>query len=310
MPPTPPEVKLGALDLNLLVVFDAVMQERNVTRAGQRLGLSQPAMSHALSRLRHMLKDDLFIRSPKGMLPTPRAEQLAVPVRTALDGLQQSLEPTLFDPSKAIRRFRIAVDNYSAVVLVGILAARIGKIAPKVLLEFQPSGTLKILDLLDRGELDLAIGPHSEPGERFSYQSLLQDEFVAVLRKNHSATGIRELAIEKFADLPHLEISSARHATDFIDEALAQRKLTRRIALRAPFLSAVRILVSSNMVSVLPQRIAEELVRYRPLAIRALPFSSPVIETAMIWPRWLDNQPAHGWLRGIVAGMSGELHAR
>ena len=224
MPPTPPEVKLGALDLNLLVVFDAVMQERNVTRAAQRLGLSQPAMSHALSRLRYMLKDDLFIRSPKGMLPTPRAEQLAAPVRTALDGLQQSLEPTQFDPSKAIRRFRIAVDNYSAVVLVGILAARIGEVAPKVLLEFQPSGTLKILDLLDRGELDLAIGPHSEPGERFSYQLLLRDEFIAVMRKNHSATSIGELAIEKFADLPHLEISSARHATDFIDEALAKRK--------------------------------------------------------------------------------------
>src|ERR1700730_17169613 len=161
MVPTATEVKLGALDLNLLVVFDAVMQERNVTRAAQRLGLSQPAMSHALSRLRHMLKDDLFIRSPKGMLPTPRAEQLAAPVRTALDGLQQSLEPTQFDPSKATRRFRIAVDNYAAVVLVGILAARIGKIAPQVLLEFQPSGTLKIIDLLDRGELDLAIGPYS-----------------------------------------------------------------------------------------------------------------------------------------------------
>jgi DNA-binding transcriptional LysR family regulator len=183
-----------------------------------------------------MLKDDLFIRSPKGMLPTPREEQLAVPVRLALDGLQQSLEPTQFDPSKAIRRFRIAVDNYSAVVLVGILAARIGKIAPKVLLEFQPSGTLEILDLLDRGELDLAIGPHSQPGERFSYRMLLEDEFVAVLRRSHSAASKRELAIEEFADLPHLEISSARHATDFIDEALAQRKLTRRIGLRAPFL--------------------------------------------------------------------------
>src|SRR5438445_13438310 len=90
-------VKLSAIDLNLLVVFDAVMQERNVTRAGHRLGLSQPAMSHALTRLRHMLKDDLFIRSPKGMVPTPRSEQLAEPVRAALDGLQHSLEPTQFD---------------------------------------------------------------------------------------------------------------------------------------------------------------------------------------------------------------------
>jgi DNA-binding transcriptional LysR family regulator len=130
----PPGVKLGAIDLNLLVVFDAVMQERNVTRAGQRLGLSQPAMSHALTRLRYMLKDDLFIRSPKGMLPTPRAEQLALPVRSALDGLQHSLEPTQFIPSEATRNFRIAVDNYSAVVLVGLLAGRITKIAPGVTL--------------------------------------------------------------------------------------------------------------------------------------------------------------------------------
>src|SRR5882757_4943617 len=143
-------VKLGAIDLNLLVVFDAVMQERNVTRAGERLGLSQPAMSHALTRLRYMLKDDLFIRSPKGMLPTPRAEQLALPVRSALDGLQHSLEPTQFIPAKATRNFRVAVDNYSAVVLVGQLAARITKIAAALTLEFRPSGALNIPDLLDR----------------------------------------------------------------------------------------------------------------------------------------------------------------
>jgi DNA-binding transcriptional LysR family regulator len=115
--------KLGAIDLNLLVVFDAIMQERSVTGAGHRLGLSQPAMSHALTRLRHVVKDDSFIRSPKGMVPTPRAEQLALPVRAALEGLQHSLEPPQFDPSKAARNFRIAVDNYAAVVLVGPLAA-------------------------------------------------------------------------------------------------------------------------------------------------------------------------------------------
>src|SRR3979490_3639298 len=92
--------KLGAIDLNLLVVFDAMMRDRSVTRAGQRLGLSQPAMSHALTRLRHMLKDELFIRSPTGMTPTPRADELATPIRIALDGLQQSLQPAQFDPAK------------------------------------------------------------------------------------------------------------------------------------------------------------------------------------------------------------------
>jgi DNA-binding transcriptional LysR family regulator len=303
MSPAPPAVKLGAIDLNLLVVFDAVMQERNVTRAGERLGLSQPAMSHALTRLRHMLKDDLFIRSPKGMLPTPRAEQLAVPVRMALDGLQHSLEPTQFDPSKATRRFRIAVDNYAAVVLVGILAEHIGKVAPQIVLEFLPSGTLKLLDLLDHGELDLAIGPSLASGERFSNEILVEDEFVIVLHKDHPAAGIRKLSIEEFAALPHLEISSARHSTDFVDQALARSKLSRRIALHAPFLSAARILVTSEMISVLPRRIAEEMAVRFPLTVRRLPFSSPAIKTTMIWPRWLDNQPAHLWIRGAVSGV-------
>lgn len=295
-----PVVKLSAVDLNLLVVFDAVMQERNVTRAGKRLGLSQPAMSHALTRLRYMLKDDLFIRSPKGMLPTPRAEQLALPVRAALDGLQHSLEPTQFIPSEATRSFRIAVDNYSAIVLVGRLAARITKIAPDVTLEFRPSGTLNVPDLLDRGELDLAIGAFSEQGERFSRLSLLQDDFVVVLRKGHPAAGAPELSMEQFAALSHLEISSVPYGTDFVDQALARRRLTRRIQLRATLLSAVRILVASDMVSVLERRVAEELARYRPLVIRPLPHSSPTLETVMIWPRWLDNQPAHRWLREIV----------
>lgn len=295
-----PGVRLSAIDLNLLVVFDALMQERNVTKAAGRLALSQPALSHALARLRHMLKDDLFIRTPKGMIPTPRAEQLALPVRSALDGLQHSLEPTQFIPSEATTSFRVAVDNYSAIVLVGSLAARIAKIAPGVTLEFRPSGTLNILDLLDRGELDLAIGPFPEQGERFSRMAVLQDEFVVVLRKGHPVAGVRELSMEKFAALSHLSISSAPFGTDFVDQALAQRGLTRRVQLRAPFLSTVRILIASDMVAVVRRRVADELARYRPLLIRPLPHSSPTLETAMIWPRWLDNQASHRWLREIV----------
>src|SRR3981081_4505878 len=151
--------RLGAIDLNLLVVFDAIMRDRSVTRAGLRLGLSQPAMSHALTRLRHMLKDELFVRSPTGMLPTPRAEQLATPIRIALDGLQQSLEPVQFDPSKAATTFRIAVDNYAAIVLVAPIAAHVARIAPGVKLDFRPSGTMNVVDQLDRSELHLAMGP-------------------------------------------------------------------------------------------------------------------------------------------------------
>src|SRR5438128_6792544 len=110
------EMNWGAFDLNLLIVFDAVMQERSVTRAGGRIGLSQPAVSHALSRLRHMLKDELFIRTPEGMVPTPRAEQLAEPLRRALNDLQFALEPDTFVPKEASRQFIMAINNYAAVI--------------------------------------------------------------------------------------------------------------------------------------------------------------------------------------------------
>src|SRR4030081_2913813 len=216
--------RLGAIDLTLLVVFDAIMRDRSVTRAGQRLGLSQPAISHALTRLRHMLKDELFVRSPSGMVPTPRAEELAIPIRIALDGLQQSLEPVQFEPSKTTTTFRIAVDNYAAIVLVAPIAAHIAKIAPWVTLDFRPSGTLNVPELLDRSELQLAISPSPVQGERFSVRRLLQDQFVVVHRKGHPAARTREFSTEQLSTLPQLEISSAQFGPDFADTAPARTK--------------------------------------------------------------------------------------
>src|SRR4030081_2960770 len=195
------------------------MRDRSVTRAGNRLGLSQPAISHALTRLRHMLRDELFVRSPNGMMPTPRAEQLATPIRIALDGLQQSLEPVQFEPAKATMAFRIAVDNYSAIVLVAPIVAQIARIAPALSLDFRPSGTLNILDLLDRSEVDLAIGPFVAQGERFSRKRLLQVAFVVVLREGHPLASAREVSAEQLANLPQLEISSAQFGSDFSEDS-------------------------------------------------------------------------------------------
>lgn len=293
-------VKLSAVDLNLLVVFDALMQERNVTRAAGRLALSQPAVSHALARLRHMLRDELFVRSPKGMLPTPRAEQLAGPVRHAVEELQRALEEEEFDPAKATRTFRVAVDNYSAIVLTAPLAARVAKLAPHITLEFQPSGTLDLADLFDRGLLDVALGFFMQPAERFGHRKLLGDGLVVLMRKDHPAASGRKLTPEKFASLPHLDVSSSRYTMAFVENALKRNKLARRIAVRAPLLSAGSMLASSDSIAVLPGRIAQVLMRFYPLVSRGLPFVSPAIETEMLWPRWLDSVPAHRWLRQIV----------
>src|SRR6202049_1200516 len=150
------QMNWGAFDLNLLIVFDAVMQERNVTPAGDRIGLSQTAGSHAISRLRHMHKDELFIRPPEGMMPTPRAEQLAEPLRRALSDMQLALEPESFVPSEASRRFEVAVNNYAAVVLAPSILMTVIATAPGIRLDLRPSGLRDIPALLDRGEHDLA----------------------------------------------------------------------------------------------------------------------------------------------------------
>jgi DNA-binding transcriptional LysR family regulator len=295
--------KLGAIDLNLLVVYDALMRDRSVTRAGQRLGLSQPAMSHALTRLRHMLKDDLFVRSPNGMMPTPRAEQLATPIRIALEGLQQSLEPTQFDPAKTTATFRIAVDNYAAIVLVAPIAEYVAKNAPGVTLDFRPSGTLNIPELLDRSELHLAIGPSRIQGERFSHRRLLQDQFVVVHRKGHPAANAREFSTEKLATLPQLEISSAQFGADFADAGPARSKPALKPAMRAPFLAAAQILATSDLVSVFPLNVAQNMIRSHPLVFHQLSRPPKPIEAAMTWLRRLDNQPAHAWLRDVITGV-------
>jgi len=292
-----------AFDLNLLIVFDGVMQDRSVTRAAKRLGMSQPAMSHALNRLRYLLKDELFVRTPKGMLPTPRAEQLALPLRHALAEMQRALEPDRFVPAKADRRFTLAIDNYAAVVLAAPLVAAVSVAAPSVQLDLRPSGTLDVVDRLDNGDLDLAIGNVENAGERFGTTLLLEDRFVTVMRPRHPA-GRGNLSAEMFAGLPHLAISSSGEDTSFIDRSLGARGLKRRIVLRAPYLSAGAILAGSDMVATLSRRIAEQFVRSHALQLRELPIKSPIVRTAILWHRTLDNHPAHCWVRDVIVSVS------
>jgi DNA-binding transcriptional LysR family regulator len=293
------QMNWGAFDLNLLIVFDAVMQERNVTRAGDRIGLSQPAVSHALSRLRHMLKDELFIRTPEGMMPTPRAEQLAEPLRRALSDMQLALEPESFVPSEASRRFEVAVNNYAAVVLAPSILMTVIATAPGIRLDLRPSGLRDMPALLDRGEHDLAIGTFDDVGERFARAPLLEDSFVVAMRRDHPALR-QELTAEALAGLSHLEISSSGEDATFVDECLKERGLARNVTHRAPRLSAAAILSSTDIVAVLSHRLGEHWVRTYGLATCELPFESPSICSGMLWHRRFDNQPGHRWLRGVI----------
>jgi DNA-binding transcriptional LysR family regulator len=296
----------GTFDLNLLIVFDAVMQDRSVTRAGNRIGLSQPAMSHALNRLRYMLKDELFVRTPDGMVPTPRAELLAQPLRNALSEMQLALEPAVFEPAASDRSFALAVNNYAAVVLAPPLVAALASAAPSIRLDLRPSGTLDIVEQLDRGDLDLAVGSLDNPGERFATAPLLEDPFVMVMRRGHPASR-RKLNAAAIAALPHLEISSSGEDTGFIDRWLRERGVERRIALRAPYLSAAPILAQSDLVATLSRRIAQEFVRNHPLQVRQPPYDPPRVRTVMLWHRRLEGHPAHRWLRELILSVTKSL---
>jgi DNA-binding transcriptional LysR family regulator len=292
-------VNWRAFDLNLLVVFDGVMQERNVTRAGKRLGISQPALSHALNRLRYLVKDPLFVRTPTGMLPTPRAQQLAVPIRHALAEMQRALEPDTFVPATAARRFAIAVNNYTAIVVAAPLVAAVAAAAPSVRLDLRPSGTLDIPDRLDRGDLDLAIGSMAHPGERFHTELLLEDPFVAVMRRGHPA-GRGKLSADTWSRLPHLAISSSDEDPGAIERSLGSRDAKRRIVLRAPYLAAGAILARSDMIATVSRRIAEHFVRANGLQMCELSFKASNVRTVMLWHRSVDNHAAHRWLRDLA----------
>ena len=298
--------KLRNLDLNLLLVFDAVLRERSVVRAADSLAISQPAVSHALNRLRHALKDQLFVRTPAGMTPTPRAEQLALPVRKALNDLQLAVEGDTFDPSTAERRFTIAVNNYAAVVAAAPILAAVRAQAPNVRLSLLPSGTLNLTDRLDRGELDLAISARAIDGERFGSRLLIEDRFVAVLRGGHPALRSK-LTAAALAELQHLAISSSGENLDFLDAFLKGRKNARVVAADVPYLSAGAVLVQSNLVAVLGRKLATEFRRAYAIELRELPFDAPPLRSVMSWHRRFDDVPAHRWLRETIVATAAAL---
>lgn len=290
----------NAFDLNLLVVFDAVMQERNLTRAGRRLGMSQPTVSHALARLRHMLKDELFVRTPEGMRPTPRAERMLEPVRAALHELQVTLEADVFDPSNSSHEFTIAANNYAARAVIPALAHRVARLAPFVVLDVRPIGLVDVLDQLDNGAVELALSPLVEGGDRFKCVGLLEDEYAVILSSDHPDAAAPELSIERFSALPHVSITSSGDDANFIDDALAERGLARFVSMKVPLHSLVSVLIGSPALAVVPRRVAADLAAHCRLTIQALPFSSPRLTLSMIWHRRLDNHSAHRWLRSTL----------
>lgn len=300
----------GRFDLNLLLVFDAVLRERSVTRAAERLSLSQPALSHALNRLRALLDDRLFVRGPAGMEPTPRAMQIAAVVQRTLEELRNAVQPVAFDPAASQRMFRIAVNNYAAAVVAPGLISACRTAAPGVRLSIRPSGAMDLEGALERGEIDLAVAARSIGSGRISSHTVFMDDYVAVTRRDHPhVSGALEL--EAFAKLPRVTVSSSGDDTSFVDTALAEAGLRQDVVADAPYLSLVVLLAMSDMVALLARRFAEAVAATADLMLTDLLFATPTVPCVISWRRHLEDDPAHIWLRRMVADVSpSEAHER
>ncbi len=301
-------MNLRAIDLNLLPVFEAVYLERNLTRASEALNVTQPAVSNALSRLRAALNDPLFVRSGRGMLPTPAAQSLIGPVREALTKLRSGLDPQAsFDPSTSDRIFNIAVRDTAASAIVPMLTNRLQRAAPLVRIHCHLVERPEIPVELATGRLDFAIDIPALARPELESASLMTDRLVCILRRNHPAcTG--KLTLRRFLGLRHIAVSSRRSGRTLIDEALSRVGEKLRPVMRLPhYQPAFHCVMSSDHALVAPASLA---LRYE-VAVRDLPFEATSLDLLLFWRRDAAEEPANRWMRGeLVAAAAAAEEGR
>ncbi|MBY0338219.1 MAG: LysR family transcriptional regulator [Acetobacteraceae bacterium] len=293
--------ELGQLDLNLLRVFDAVARERHVTRAAQRLNLSQPAVSNALARLRAVLGDELFLRRPGGVEPTALALSLAGPVAEALDRIAETLSVRApFDPATARRVFPVAFSEYAEAVLAPPLLERLGREAPGCLLAISHADRTNAEALLERGEAQLAVAVLPEPPALYTRLRLLPEAFLTLMRPDHPlAAG--ELTAERFVSVPHLLHSPNGSRDGALDSVLAEAGHPRRLGAVVAHLSAVpAILKRTDMIITLSARLADQLCAAHGLACREPPVDVRHTRLSLVFHRRFEADAGHAWLRRLV----------
>jgi DNA-binding transcriptional LysR family regulator len=300
---------IAGIDLNLAVVLHALLEERNVSRAAKRVGLSQSAASHALARLRDLLEDPLFVRSAAGLLPTARAEGMAPRLASALAQLEESLlAPPAFDPASAQHTFQVGTPDYAEHVIMPALLARFSRAAPNMNLWTRPAPSDPAAALA-HGQLDLIVGPTTTPGVNDSLLSapLWKDEFVVVVRRDHPLTRGR-LSVERFAAARHALIVPGSRRRGVVDDELEARGFSRRIAFSTPnFLVAPEMVAKSDLVITLAARVARSFAALYPLTLLEPPFAVPGFAIAMFWHARRDSDPAHRFLRAEVLDAAREL---
>ncbi|RVK86741.1 LysR family transcriptional regulator [Sinorhizobium meliloti] len=273
------EIDLSRADLNLLVLFETVFDERNVGRAAERLNLSASAVSHGLGRLRRLLNDPLFLKTPKGVVPTERAKELEVPIRDVLARVRtviSTAEP--FDPARSRRRFTIGTADGFSVFLPPLLD-EIARTAPGIDLVVRHMQMETALSDLDGRLIDVAIAPFYELPARFAAQRLYEDDFVIAAQSRHPF--LKNPTLENYCRMQHLLVAPRGDPSGIVDELLESRGLSRRVALAVPnFMLALDLLTKTQLVCVLPKRFVEMHAERFAVATAKLPLDlgAPTIQ--------------------------------
>jgi DNA-binding transcriptional LysR family regulator len=298
-------------DLNLLPVFLTLMDERNVTRAAERLGMTQPALSNALNRLRDTLRDPLFIRERYGMKPTQMAEELAPVVRAALSSLDDAIGGQQeFDPALATRQFTIAPNSYVEYALMPIVVARLREIAPGIRLRLIPFGN----DLIETGAVsgatEMVLGRVVDPPDNMVVQHIMDDGLACVVRKDHPDVK-DHLSQEQYERMKHVNVLPPGRMRAGLFQALQQRGVKREVAVSVThFLAVPEMVAVSDYCATLPRLICQRLARDERLKILSAPVDLGTFPVELAWHVRYRSDPAHRWLRSLIAEVAKEYGLR
>jgi len=303
-------MNLGTIDFNLLKVLDALIDERNVTRAGKRLGRSQPAVSNALHRLRELLGDDLLVRGPNGFLLTPRAEAMRKPLREAITLVEGCLsDGTQFNPANATGVFRLSTPDRLSLAVVPQLLARLQKLAPNMSLQVLTADRKQALDLLDDDRTDLALGWLDEKPSHLKTEFMIEESLFCVFRRDHPLLKRRKaLDIESILSFPHLIVSATGQRTAIFDDLLLRHGLRRRALVAVTnFTTVPHLLMGSDMIGVFTSLASNVFEKSFGLAKRPVPIKIGKISTNMVWQTRNDRDPMHVWLREQIKAVYRDL---
>ncbi len=292
---------LRNIDLNLLVVLDALLEVRNVTRAGARLGLSQPATSRALARLRALFGDALLVEGAGGYILSTRAEALRPHLRATLSQINGLLQPAEFNPATATGTIRLAMpDMLAAALLPGVLA-RLAEAAPTMALDVISPGAAPFR-LLEEDQADVVIGLIDEAPAAIRRRSLSDERMVTLMRRDHPAARFG-LTLERFLALEHIVVAITGTGPALVDEALRRQGLSRRVKARVPgFFAALEIVARSDLVVTLPESLARTALAEAGLHIATPPVDLAPVTMSMAWHARHHDLPEHKWLRGVIVG--------